>query len=297
MSSPFIRRTTGIGAGLATIFATALMSAPPATAGGNDSDGDGMPNRWERAHGLRVHQADAGKDPDHDQLSNLKEYLRDALPQDEDSDNDGHDDGDEVHDDSRSTDVDDSDSDDDGTEDGDEDSDRDGEDNEDEDDASENCRADDDDRDEDSVDDEDENELRILVHDADSDDDGIDDGDEDRDEDGESNEDEDDSDLDECDGDEDGDGEDDEDSDDVMGTITGYDSTTMVLTVQPRTSELAMEFNLTDETEVEWDDHSGPGGGDASTDDLQVGVRVVELEIEDDEGTVEEIEIAPAELN
>ena len=139
--------------------------------------------------------------------------------------------------------------------------------------------------------------ARTSPSDADTDDDGIDDGDEDRDEDGESNEDEDDSDLDECDGDEDGDGEDDEDSDDVMGTITGYDSTTMVLTVQPRTSELAMEFNLTDETEVEWDDHSGPGGGDASTDDLQVGVRVIELEIEDDEGTVEEIEIAPAELN
>jgi hypothetical protein len=41
-----------------------------------DSDRDGMPNHWERQHGLLVHDpADAAFDPDGDGLSNLDEYL------------------------------------------------------------------------------------------------------------------------------------------------------------------------------------------------------------------------------
>jgi len=294
MTSPFFRRTTGLTAGLATIAAAALMSSGPATARSNDADGDGMPNRWERANGLRVHHADGARDADKDQLSNLKEYLRHALPQDEDSDNDGHDDGDEVYDDTRKTDVDDADTDDDGMEDGDEDSDHDDTDNEDEDDATENCIAADDDRDSDDVADEDENEMGGSVRNPDSDDDGTEDGDEDSDEDGESDEDEDDSDSDDCDGDEDGDGEDDEDSDDFLGTIAAFDSTTDALTIDT-TGGFALTFEVNEGTEVEWEDHSGHGGGDASEADLQPGVGVAEVDIDEETGALEEIEIIPAD--
>ncbi len=35
---------------------------------------DGMPNRWERAHGLDWRKANAGGDPDRDGISNIKEF-------------------------------------------------------------------------------------------------------------------------------------------------------------------------------------------------------------------------------
>jgi hypothetical protein len=137
-----------------------------------------MPNRWERNHGLNPRVADARRDPDHDGLRNIAEYRRHVVPRAEDSDNDGMDDGDEVHDGRASTDVGDADTNDNGVVDGDQDADRDGVDNEDEDDAIEPCLADDDDTDGDSIDNEDENDFGTRVNDADSDDDGVQDGDE-----------------------------------------------------------------------------------------------------------------------
>ncbi len=286
-------RPTVAGLAVATLLGTSMSGT--AHAASRDADRDGIPNRWERTHDMNPFRAaDAGADFDWDGLTNLREYRLDTGLRDEDSDNDGHDDGDEVRDGLRSTDVDEADTDNDDVLDGDEDADRDGIDNEDEDDARESCRLDDDDRDHDSVDDEDENEFGLSVGDGDSDDDGIDDGDEDGDEDGEANEDADDVLDDKCSGDRDGDGEDDEDSDDLLGTIASYDAETGLLTVSSRFG-FTVSGNVTEDTEIEFDERDGDETeGDepeATTADLQPGVEVAELDFDDDTGALEAIEI------
>ena len=50
--------------------------------GGLDSDGDGMPDAWETAHGLNPKRADANEDSDQDGVSNLQEFLSGTDPQD-----------------------------------------------------------------------------------------------------------------------------------------------------------------------------------------------------------------------
>ena len=119
--SPFLRSDAGkLAAVLASIAAGGLLTMPSASAvASRDSDGDGMPNRWELRHGLNPHKANARKDKDHDGLKNIGEFRRGLDPSDEDSDGDGDDDGDEVEDGRPSTDPDDADTDDDGTLDGD----------------------------------------------------------------------------------------------------------------------------------------------------------------------------------
>lgn len=47
-----------------------------------DSDGDGMPDDWEMAHGLNKNLNDADLDPDGDRMTNLQEYLAGTDPQD-----------------------------------------------------------------------------------------------------------------------------------------------------------------------------------------------------------------------
>ncbi|HET7481837.1 MAG TPA: carboxypeptidase regulatory-like domain-containing protein, partial [Actinomycetota bacterium] len=75
-----------------TATATPMPSYPPP----RDADGDGMPNRWERRHGLRPHRADGSFDPDRDRLTNLSEYAFRGDPHDGDTDGDGLRDGAEV---------------------------------------------------------------------------------------------------------------------------------------------------------------------------------------------------------
>jgi hypothetical protein len=316
MSRPHVG-TRAVAAVTGTVFALsfpATFALGGAHAATGDRDGDGIPNRWERNHGMNPRKAaDAKADFDKDGLANLREYRIGSLIRDEDTDNDGHDDGDEVKDGVKSTAVKDADTDDDGVADGDEDADRDGTDNEDEDDAREGCARDDDDRDGDHVADEDEDEIGTKVRVADSDGDGVGDGDEDADEDGEANEDEDDDELDRCDGDRDGDGESDEDDEDLFGAILSFDDTTGVLTLESSAGH-TLSLEVTDETEIEIEGSPAPGGmqsasetsGDedneedseedseeedreGSTADLVAGTQVAEIEIDDDTGTLEEI--------
>ena len=62
----------------------------------SDADGDGLPDAWERAMGLRVGVNDAHQDPDGDGLSNLEEFLHGADPLNWDTDGDGLSDGAEI---------------------------------------------------------------------------------------------------------------------------------------------------------------------------------------------------------
>jgi hypothetical protein len=158
-----------------------------------DSDGDGMPDAWEISHDLDPDRFNARGDKDHDLLRNDGEYRAATDPRDEDTDNDGIDDGDEAKVYSSDPIV----SDENGNKipDGNEN----GADggyyarlgSEDADDAEEICRGSDDDIDGDGLDDEDEDDKGLLadrdgdgfgaLSDPDSDGDGIDDGDDDAD--------------------------------------------------------------------------------------------------------------------
>jgi hypothetical protein len=268
-----------------TVAALFCVAFAPSALAARDSDGDGMPNRWERSHGLAVHKANAGGNPDRDGLSNLREYKNGSHPKKEDTDRDGIDDGNEVED--FESDPSDPDEDNDGREDGDEDADKDGTKNEDEDDAEESCRADDDDSDRDGIRDEDENEFGTKRLDADSDNDGVEDGDEDKDRDGVENEDEDDDSDDRCDGDRDEDGVDQEDENDVVGNIVSFDSGTGVLVIQTGSGQVSAP--ISGELEIEWSDCDCDEEGDPTTAALVAGTPVEEFEIE--EGVFVELEL------
>ncbi len=285
---------------LSTCAVAALMitgaTGVPADAASSDRDGDGIPNRWESSHGMDpLRAADARADFDRDGLVNVREYRLGGLIRDEDTDDDGHDDGDEVTDGTRSTSLVDADTDDDGIEDGDEDADRDGIDNEDEDDAEESCRLDDDDRDADNVDDEDENDYGLRIDVADTDANGILDGDEDTDEDGQANEDDDDDAGDRCDGDFDGDGKHDEDDGDLFGTIASFVPATGTLSVNSLAG-FTVTSVVDGDTKIELEEPEGFEGGkdgdfedEGSTADLVAGARVVELELDDKTGAFESV--------
>ena len=61
-----------------------------------DMDTDGMPDGWERAHGLDPTQDDSSEDPDGDGLTNIEEYQVGTDPSNWDTDGNGWSDGEEV---------------------------------------------------------------------------------------------------------------------------------------------------------------------------------------------------------
>ena len=90
-SAPWPANAAGTGQSLQRVSLTGYgndptnwVSAPPtliASASG-DSDGDGMPDVWENAHGLNANApADANLDSDGDGMTNLQEYLAGTDPQ------------------------------------------------------------------------------------------------------------------------------------------------------------------------------------------------------------------------
>ena len=79
-------RTTAL---VIVAFASALVVVPGgAPARTRDRDHDRMPDRWERAQGLRVGAKDGRADPDRDGLSNLGEYRSRTKPKNGDTDHD-----------------------------------------------------------------------------------------------------------------------------------------------------------------------------------------------------------------
>lgn len=66
------RRSLAIATAL--VVAGAVLVAPAQGASRKDTDHDGMPDRWERAHGLDWRKANARADADHDGVSNIREF-------------------------------------------------------------------------------------------------------------------------------------------------------------------------------------------------------------------------------
>jgi hypothetical protein len=93
MSKRTIRTLLLVGAA----FAALLAFAPGAMAHSwrGDRNHDRIPDRWERANHLSLKVNQAKRDQDHDGLRNRAEFMAGDNPRDDDSDNDGIEDGQE----------------------------------------------------------------------------------------------------------------------------------------------------------------------------------------------------------
>ena len=81
-----------LAAAIVALFAVAV----PAGAASKDRNGDGIPDRWEKRHGLSLKKNQAKLDQDRDGLKNRGEWRNATDPRDRDSDDDGVADGREV---------------------------------------------------------------------------------------------------------------------------------------------------------------------------------------------------------
>jgi hypothetical protein len=82
---------------LSLVAAVGLIAllALPSLASARDRNHDRIPDRWEKRHHLSLHVNQARRDQDRDQLGNRGEFRAHMNPRDDDSDNDGTEDGDE----------------------------------------------------------------------------------------------------------------------------------------------------------------------------------------------------------
>ena len=86
-------RKTKSAALAALAFALFMIIAGPAAA--KDRNGDRIPDRWEKRHHLSLKVKQGKRDQDGDGLRNRGEWKAGLDPRDDDSDNDGTEDGDE----------------------------------------------------------------------------------------------------------------------------------------------------------------------------------------------------------
>jgi hypothetical protein len=91
-------RLTRLLALVALALGLLVITASSAAAKGRDSNNDRIPDRWEKKHGLSLHVKQTRRDQDRDGLNNLGEFRAKTDPRDDDSDNDGTEDGDEDRD-------------------------------------------------------------------------------------------------------------------------------------------------------------------------------------------------------
>jgi hypothetical protein len=81
---------------ISTLVVFAVLSlASTASAKGRDGNRDGLPDRWERHHHLSLKVKQSKRDQDSDGLNNRGEFRARTNPRDDDTDNDGIEDGDE----------------------------------------------------------------------------------------------------------------------------------------------------------------------------------------------------------
>ena len=90
------RLASGLGLTVGPARSTARAATTPVANASDDSDGDGMPDVWERSYGLNPNDAaDATEDSDGDGLDNRTELRTRTAPTSTDTDRNGVADGDE----------------------------------------------------------------------------------------------------------------------------------------------------------------------------------------------------------
>lgn len=80
---------------LASALGLVALLAVPSGAAAKDRNHDSIPDRWEKRHHLSLEVKQTRRDQDRDGLRNRGEFLADNKPHDEDTDDDGTEDGDE----------------------------------------------------------------------------------------------------------------------------------------------------------------------------------------------------------